>query len=386
MSRDKRRAKILIVVGTRPEVIKMAPVYLELIKEPRFEVKLCATGQHSDLLTLALQDFDLTPDYKLELMEHGQGLGSLTSRAISSLEGILQEAKPDAVLVHGDTTTTFSAALAAFYAQIPVGHVEAGLRTRDIYSPFPEEFNRQAVSRIARWNFAPTAQTKQNLINEGVDKNHVTVTGNTIVDAIGLLSEQFKNGLLESSKEGINNLLGFDPEIKKTVLVTTHRRENLGEGISSIFTAVQNLSESFPDVAFVLPLHPNPSVRSAAIHLELIENVILINPLSYPKFLLLLNASHLVITDSGGIQEEAVTLGKKVIVARGDTERKEGLDAAEIILTPPNEDELTRVGYRELLKPMETSGFKIRSVTFGNGVAAYEIRKSLLEYFFKDSP
>jgi len=377
MSNDKALTKILIVVGTRPEVIKMAPVFLELVRLPRFEVKLCATGQHSDLLTLALQDFDLTPDYELELMQHGQGLGSLTSRALEALEVVLKDAQPDVVLVHGDTTTTFTAALASFYGQIPVGHVEAGLRTHDIYSPFPEEFNRQAVSRIARWNFAPTIGAKQNLLKEGIDESRIIVTGNTIVDSIRLLLEGSKDGSLELAWLQIVELLGFDPRNQKTVLITTHRRENLGQGVSNIFQAVLNLAQNHREARFVMPLHPNPKVRTAASKLSELDNVKIIDPLSYRLFILLLGSSHIVITDSGGIQEEAVTLGKSVLVTRAMTERPEGLVGTNMEIVGSTSEEIEKAGSRELSREKTSSDLRIVSHVYGDGSASRKIAEVL---------
>lgn len=377
MKSERTPAKVLIVVGTRPEVIKMAPVYLELVRNQRFEVRLCATGQHSDLLALALMDFNLVPDYKLELMEHGQGLSSLTSRALVALEGVLAQAKPDAVLVHGDTTTTLASALAAFYSQIPVGHIEAGLRTKDIYSPFPEEFNRQAVSRIARWNFAPTAGAKKNLTDEGVDERKIIVTGNTIVDSIRLLVEESKNGKLEPSWIKLKELLGFDPLIQKTVLVTTHRRENIGKGVSSIFQAVFNLAQTHKEISFVLPLHPNPKIRSAASNLYELENVKVIDPLSYRLFILLLSSSQFVITDSGGIQEEAVTLGKKVLVTRVMTERPEGLLSANMEIVGLTTEEIENASLRELSRKAKSMDFRIASEVYGDGSASRTISDTL---------
>ena len=377
MSSEKPLTKILIVVGTRPEVIKMAPVYIELLKLTKFEVKLCVTGQHSDLLTLALQDFDLTPDYELELMQHGQGLGSLTSRALDALEGVMNEAKPDAVLVHGDTTTTFTAALAAFYAQIPVGHIEAGLRTKDIHSPFPEEFNRQAVSRIARWNFAPTVGAKQNLLNDGIDESRIVVTGNTIVDSIRLLVEESNNGKLEPVWLKLNEVLGFDPKKQKTVLITTHRRENLGQGVSNIFQAVLDLAQNHREVKFVLPLHPNPKVRLAASKLSELENVKIIDPLGYRLFTLLLSASHFVVTDSGGIQEEAVTLGKRVLVTRAMTERPEGVTESTLRLVGTIAFEIELAGSKELELSLAPAELRITSEVYGDGRASKRISEAL---------
>lgn len=377
MSSEKPLTKILIVVGTRPEVIKMAPVYLELLKLTKFQVKLCVTGQHSDLLTLALQDFDLTPDYELELMQHGQGLGSLTSRALDALEGVMNEAKPDAVLVHGDTTTTFTAALAAFYAQIPVGHIEAGLRTKDIHSPFPEEFNRQAVSRIARWNFAPTVGAKQNLLDDGIDESRIVVTGNTIVDSIRLLVEESNNGKLEPVWLKLNEVLGFDPKKQKTVLITTHRRENLGQGVSNIFQAVLDLAQNHREVKFVLPLHPNPQVRLAASKLSELENVKIIDPLGYRLFTLLLSASHFVVTDSGGIQEEAVTLGKRVLVTRAMTERPEGVTESTLRLVGTIAFEIELAGSKELELSLAPAELRITSEVYGDGRASKRISEAL---------
>ena len=310
-------------------------------------------------------------------MQHGQGLGSLTSRALTGLEELLQEVKPNVVLVHGDTTTTFAAALAAFYAQIPVGHIEAGLRTKDIYSPFPEELNRQAVSRIARWNFAPTVGAKQNLLDEGIDENRIVVTGNTIVDSLRILSEDSEGGKLDKHRIELVDLLGFDPGSEKTILVTTHRRENIGEGIENIFKAVGNLARAHKDSRFVLPLHPNPHIRTAASNLSNLENVSIIEPLGYRHFILLLSSSHFVITDSGGIQEEAATLGKKVLVARDTSERLEGVVGGEIRLIGASADHLTQAGMEELSKPARESAFRLASEVFGKGRASRIIQDTL---------
>jgi UDP-N-acetylglucosamine 2-epimerase (non-hydrolysing) len=382
MSSEKAPVNILIVVGTRPEAIKMAPVYQELLKEPRFVVKLCVTGQHSGLLAQALQDFELVPDYKLELMQHGQGLGSLTSRALMGLEEVLDLARPNVVLVHGDTTTTFAAALASFYAQIPVGHVEAGLRTMDIYSPFPEELNRQAVSRIARWNFAPTSQARQNLLDEGIEEARIIVTGNTIVDSIRLLSEELKGGKLEESWSELKDLLGFDPKTQKTVLITTHRRENVGDGVNNIFKAVLRLAQSHQGVRFVLPLHPNPQVRASAKEISGLANVSIIDPLGYRQFIQLLSASHFAITDSGGIQEEAVTLGKKVLVARVKTERPEGLAGSNLEIVGTTVNEIEKSGSRELAREQSLTELKLTTEVYGDGLASRKILESLASSFF----
>ena len=386
MPADTTRHKILIVVGTRPEVIKMAPLYKELKNQSNFNVLLCATGQHSALLELALNDFDLSADYNLELMQHGQGLSNLTSRALIGIEEVLREVNPDAVLVHGDTTTTFTAALAAFYAQIPIGHVEAGLRTRDIYSPFPEEFNRQAVSRIANWNFAPTIQAKQNLMFEGVEEDRIIVTGNTVVDSIRLLVEESNNGKLEKSWLELIDLLGFDPKLQKTVLVTTHRRENFGEGIANIFQAVAVLAKSNNQARFVLPLHPNPHIRAAASPLQESQNVSVIDPLAYRHFILLLSVSHFVITDSGGIQEEAVTLNNKVILARQNTERPEGIDNESIVLAGTSTEQIVRHGNALLAAPNSSRGLQGLNTAFGDGRASARIVNELFSDFAEGQP
>ncbi len=370
---ENKVRKILIVVGTRPEVIKMAPVYLELKKHSDFEVLLCATGQHSDLLTIALTDFDLSPDYRLELMRHGQGLAGLTSRALIGLEEIFDDVKPDAVLVHGDTTTTLAASLAAFYAQIPVGHVEAGLRTSDIYSPFPEEFNRQAVARIARWNFAPTEHSKQNLLAEGVADSRIVVTGNTIVDSLGLIIGRGVVHQIDLNSDQTNGELVLKPG-GKFILTTFHRRENLNDGFVEILEGVRRLAESNPTINFVFPMHPNLEVRKrASLVLGSRSNVLLIEPLGYASFISLLARCLFVISDSGGIQEEAVTLGKKLILTRNTTERPEGLDQEGIKMAGTSSHAIQAIG-EELLRETDlTVAPQISNNTFGDGQAAKRI-------------
>lgn len=366
MPSNNNRVKILMVVGTRPEVIKMAPVYRELDGEPEFDVQLCATGQHSDLLETALDDFGLTPDFRLELMEHGQSLGSLTSKAILGLEKIIQQAEPKVVLVHGDTTTTLAASMAAFYAQIPVGHVEAGLRTRSIYSPFPEEFNRQAVSRIARWNFAPTQIARDNLIQEGIAEQSIYITGNTVVDALhdalGLLA-------------GLSNEQG---DTNPFVLLTFHRRENITSGFEEILTGVQLLSQANQNVDFIFPVHPNQEVRRAVDSvLGSIENIKLIEPLGYLSFIDLLSKCLFVISDSGGIQEEAVSLGKKILVTREVTERSEALGGDALQVTGTSSEKIYELGQRLLSAPPGNSVAKVVNFTFGDGQAAGRIASIL---------
>lgn len=378
---NSNRPKILVVVGTRPEVIKMAPVFLELRKDPRLNVRLCTTGQHADLLELALRDFELAPDLELSIMQHGQSLGSLTSRAIEGMQSALENEKPDAVLVHGDTTTTFAASLAAFYAQILVGHVEAGLRTKNMYSPFPEELNRQIVSRLANWNFAPTDQAVKNLLEEGIPASRIIKTGNTIVDSIGLILGEDSKDPTSSTVQELIQELGFDPSGEKTVLVTTHRRENIGTGVKNIFRAVSNLANKYPEVHFVMPLHPNPQIRRDASELYELRNIRVIEPLGYRKFILLLKMSQLVITDSGGIQEEAVTLGKQVLVTRDSTERPEGLLGSHmhIVGSTSEEIESRAVLHLDIDRPAHSSG--IGSHVYGDGRAAERIVEKIISHF-----
>jgi UDP-N-acetylglucosamine 2-epimerase (non-hydrolysing) len=369
MPGQNRRAKILIVVGTRPEVIKMAPVYNSLRAEPKFEVQLCASGQHSNLLDTALDDFGLLPDFRLELMEHGQSLGSLTSKAILSLEKLIQGVKPQAVLVHGDTTTTLAASMAAFYLQIPVGHVEAGLRTRNMYSPFPEEFNRQAVSRLARWNFAPTSMARENLILEGIPAHSVYVTGNTVVDAL-----QHALGRISSStiRESFSN---------PYVLITFHRRENLSSGFNQILIGVLMLAQANPDVDFIFPVHPNQEVRRRVDEvLGNSKNIQVIDPLGYIPFIGLLSKCLFVISDSGGIQEESVSLGKKILVAREHTERGEALEGEFLNITGTSAEKIFEIGQRILSGAPSSSVSRVVNFTFGDGRAADRITSILANH------
>lgn len=334
---------ILLVFGTRPEAIKMCPLVKEFKRFPElFDTKVCVTGQHREMLDQVLHIFDIHPDYDLNIMKQGQDLYDITSRVLLGMRDILQQVKPDVVLVHGDTTTSTAAALAAFYQQIPVGHVEAGLRTNNIYSPWPEEMNRQITSRIATYNFAPTPLSKSNLLKENVKEDSILVTGNTVIDALHQVVEQIKSNN-SMSAELSNQLLqaGYDVSRldadRKLVLITGHRRENFGQGFINICTAIRDLANRFPDVDFVYPMHLNPNVRKP-IHqvfgeqANACENVFFIEPLEYLMFVYLMEKSYLVLTDSGGIQEEAPGLGKPVLVMRDTTERPEALDAGTVRL------------------------------------------------------
>lgn len=333
----------MLVFGTRPEAIKMAPLVKEFQKYPEsFETVVCVTGQHRQMLDQVLHLFEITPDYDLDIMKQGQDLYDVTSRVLLGMRDVLKEVKPDVVLVHGDTTTSTAAALAAFYQQIPVGHVEAGLRTHNIYSPWPEEMNRQITGRIATYNFAPTPLSKQNLLREAVAEESITVTGNTVIDALYWVVNKIKNDdSLNSEIETVLKTAGYDSarlsDGRKLVLITGHRRENFGDGFISMCTAIKDLSQKYPHVDFVYPMHLNPNVRKP-IHevfgenLSNLGNMFFIEPLEYLSFVYLMEKSTIVLTDSGGIQEEAPGLGKPVLVMRDTTERPEALDAGTVKL------------------------------------------------------
>lgn len=360
----------------------MAPVYFALKSRQTFSVSVCSSGQHTTLLQTALMDFGIRPQHELELMGRGQNLASLTSRAIEGLDTILDRTGPDMVLVHGDTTTALAASICSFYRKIPVGHVEAGLRTGSLSSPFPEEFNRQAISRIATLNFAPTLQSMENLLNEGVSRESIFLTGNTIVDSIKGMLVEFTSA--ENSKliEGINQLVGFEVSSQRFVLVTMHRRENLGSGLRGIFEAVAELAVEFPTVNFVLPLHPNPQVQSTASDsLPDLDNLVKIDPVCYRDFIYLLGNCDFVLTDSGGIQEEAVTLGKNVLIARTNTERPEGLATGLMHIVGTEKSEIVSACRSRLLVSKTTNSLEIVSHAYGDGDASKLIEASISAHF-----
>lgn len=335
--------KIMLVFGTRPEAIKMAPLVKEFQKHPReFETIVCVTGQHRQMLDQVLDIFDIKPDYDLNIMKQGQDLYDVTARVLTGMRDVLAESKPDVVLVHGDTTTSTAAALAAFYQQIPVGHVEAGLRTHNIYSPWPEEMNRQLTGRIATYDFAPTPLSRDNLLAEGVDEAKITVTGNTVIDALYWVVDKIKSSSeLQAELSGELMKAGYDVNRlnngRKLVLITGHRRENFGDGFISMCRAIKTLTEKYPEVDFVYPMHLNPNVRKP-IHevfgedLTGLGNMFFIEPLEYLSFVFMMEKSSIVLTDSGGIQEEAPGLGKPVLVMRDTTERPEALSAGTVRL------------------------------------------------------
>ena len=358
---------VMLVFGTRPEAIKMAPLVKEFQKYPEtFKTVVCVTGQHRQMLDQVLQLFEITPDYDLNIMKQGQDLYDVTARVLTGMRDVLKEAQPDVVLVHGDTTTSTAAALAAFYQQIPVGHVEAGLRTHNIYSPWPEEMNRQITGRIATYNFAPTPLSKANLLREAVNEDSITVTGNTVIDALYWVVNKIKEDTaLNSELQTLLAQAGYDvnrlADGKKLVLITGHRRENFGDGFINMCTAIRDLTQKYPDVDFVYPMHLNPNVRKPIAEVfgehvvnkealplskggcplgERDKNMFFIEPLEYLSFVYLMEKSTIVLTDSGGIQEEAPGLGKPVLVMRDTTERPEALEAGTVKLVGTNYDKI----------------------------------------------
>ncbi len=339
----------MLVFGTRPEAIKMCPLVKEFQKHPEeFETVVCVTGQHREMLDQVLQIFDVKPDYDLNIMKQGQDLYDVTSRVLVGMRDILDTVKPDVVLVHGDTTTSMAAAMAAFYRQIPVGHVEAGLRTHNLYSPWPEEMNRQVTGRIAEYDFAPTPLSRQNLLDEGVSEEKITVTGNTVIDALHWVVEN----VMKKGYKPLDPLVASLPQDdRRMVLITGHRRENFGEGFISMCTAIRDLARKYPDVDFVYPMHLNPNVRKPIREVFGMEisrqtrndkgrNLFFIEPLDYLDFVYLMSRSYIVLTDSGGIQEEAPGLGKPVLVMRDTTERPEALDAGTVRLVGTDYDKI----------------------------------------------
>ena len=343
--------KIMLVFGTRPEAIKMAPLVKEFQKYPdKFKTIVCVTGQHREMLDQVLRIFEIVPDYDLNIMKQGQDLYDVTSRVLLGMRDVLKEVQPDVMLVHGDTTTSTAAALAAFYQQIPVGHVEAGLRTHNIYSPWPEEMNRQITGRIATYHFAPTPLSRQNLLAENVKPEQITVTGNTVIDALYMVVDKIKSDkALDKELEEVLLHSGYDVnrlyDGKKMVLITGHRRENFGDGFISMCKAIQALIQKYPDVDFVYPMHLNPNVRKP-IHevfgedLSNLGNMFFIEPLEYLSFVYFMEKSTIVLTDSGGIQEEAPGLGKPVLVMRDTTERPEALEAGTVKLVGTDFDKI----------------------------------------------
>ena len=383
--------KIMLVFGTRPEAIKMAPLVkaFEQRKE-EFQTIVCVTGQHREMLDQVLQIFEITPDYDLNIMKQGQDLYDVTARVLLGMRDVLKEAQPDVVLVHGDTTTSTAAALAAFYQQIPVGHVEAGLRTHNIYSPWPEEMNRQITGRITTYNFSPTPLSRENLLKENVAEEKIIVTGNTVIDALYWVVNNIKeDATLQSSLADVLKRSGYDVARldggKKLVLITGHRRENFGDGFISMCRAIQTLTRRYPDVDFVYPMHLNPNVRKP-IHevfgedLSQLGNMFFIEPLEYLSFVYLMEKATIVLTDSGGIQEEAPGLGKPVLVMRDTTERPEALDAGTVKLVGTDFDKIVN-SVSELLDDEEAYLRMSQAVNpYGDGKACPRIVAHLADH------
>ena len=386
---------ILLVFGTRPEAIKMAPLVKKLQSEPeKFKTVVCVTAQHRQMLDQVLHIFDITPSYDLDIMKPNQDLYDITSRVLLGMRDVLKEVKPDVVLVHGDTTTSTAAALAAFYQQIPVGHVEAGLRTHNVYSPWPEEMNRQITGRITTHHFAPTPLAKQNLLNENVKPEQIIVTGNTVIDALYMVVEKIKgDAKLQNELSDLLKEAGYDTSRldnnRRLVLITGHRRENFGDGFISMCTAIRDLAAKYPDVDFVYPMHLNPNVRKpiqqifgnvnrkSDLGFQISDfkfnNLFFIEPLEYLSFVYLMEKSTIVLTDSGGIQEEAPGLGKPVLVMRDTTERPEALESGTVHLVGTNYDKIVSE-VSTLLDDVEAYEKMSKAVNpYGDGMACSRI-------------
>ncbi|WP_375566424.1 non-hydrolyzing UDP-N-acetylglucosamine 2-epimerase [Bacillus pumilus] len=366
-----KKLNVMTIFGTRPEAIKMAPLVLELNKHPQINSIVTVTAQHREMLDQVLEAFSITPDHDLNIMKQRQTLSEITSNALLKLDQLFQEEKPDIVLVHGDTTTTFAGSLAAFYHQISVGHVEAGLRTHNKYSPFPEELNRQMTGTIADIHFAPTDEAKQNLLIENKKEETICVTGNTAIDALQTtVTEQYQHPILEK--------IGTD----KMILLTAHRRENLGQPMKNMFRAIRRVVEEFEDVQVVYPVHLNPAVRDAAqTEFSGLDRVHLIEPLEVVDFHNFAAASHFILTDSGGVQEEAPSLGKPVLVLRDTTERPEGVKAGTLKLAGTDEETIYKMAKELLVDQEEYDNMSKASNPYGDGQASRRIVEELLHRF-----
>ena len=379
--------KVMLTFGTRPEAIKMAPLF-HLLKSQSssFDVTVCVTAQHREMLDQVLRTFDIRPEIDLDLMQPRQELSAITANILQGMKTVLANNKPDVLLVHGDTTTTLAASMAGFYAEVPVGHVEAGLRTYDMQAPFPEEFNRQVTSKIAKWHFAPTEQSRQNLISEGVHTRNIIVTGNTVIDALLWTLGRIQSDASRAARlhTFINGFLPFNWKQNRFVLITGHRRENFGVGIRQISEALVELAHQFDDIQFVYPLHMNPNIREPAGKLlGDIPNIHLIEPLNYEPFIYLLQHSYMVLTDSGGIQEEAPSLGKPVLVMRDVTERPEAIAAGTVKLVGAQKKNIVS-GVSKLIKDEAYYSKMSRSHNpYGDGNACDRIVQSLLKPGFK---
>ena len=371
---------ITVIFGTRPEAIKLAPVILALKRNQSVKCTVCVTAQHREMLDQVLDVFEIHPDVDFNLMQPNQTLGSLTARAIDSLDRYFSLEKPDAVLVQGDTTTVLAASLAAFYNKIPIGHIEAGLRTGNLYSPFPEEANRVLTTRLARWHFAPTELNKQNLLKEGVEESRICITGNTVIDALFIAIEKItlKPPVIMGMPNGSLDCLGT----RRMVLITGHRRENFGQGFENICTSIDELAHRFPDIAFIYPVHLNPNVREPVeriLRKQQLSNVYLIEPQSYLPFVALMNRAYFILTDSGGVQEEAPSLGKPVLVMRDTTERPEAVMAGTVKLIGTECSSIVNESIRLIMENNRYNEMTKVINPYGDGNATERILNNFIE-------
>ncbi len=372
--------KVLAVFGTRPEAIKMAPLVKLLKTQSNLQTRVCVTAQHRDMLDQVLDLFEISPDYDLNIMKPGQSLSDISSEIITRMEPILKDFTPDLILVHGDTSTSFCAALAAFYQRIPVGHVEAGLRTGDLYSPWPEEANRKLTGAITRFHFAPTLQSKSNLLQENVPSDNVYITGNTVIDALLWVKDKLSgNAALQNE---LKQKFPFLRDESKLVLITGHRRENFGDGFEQICAGIRNLAEQYPDVDYVYPVHLNPNVREPVGRLlDGLPNVHLIEPLEYLPFTYLMMRSYIILTDSGGIQEEAPSLGKPVLVMRNTTERPEAVTSGVVKLVGTDKNNIIESVTQLLTQPIEYQRMSMAQNPYGDGKACERILKVIQDTY-----
>lgn len=376
------KKKVLVVFGTRPEAIKMAPLVHALVADERFDTKCCVTAQHREMLDQVLELFEITPDYDLNLMKAGQTLNDITARILLKIKPVLQEFKPDVVLVHGDTATTFATSLAAYYEQIDVGHVEAGLRTGNIYSPWPEEANRRLTGVLAKYHFAPTETSKQNLIKENFNSQNISITGNTVIDALLMVKKKIDN--TAELKRELASQFPFLDSTKKLILVTGHRRESFGRGFDRICKALAIIAKQHPNVQILYPMHLNPNVREPVNRiLSHIENIYLIEPQQYLPFIYLMDRSDIILTDSGGIQEEAPSLGKPVLVMRDTTERPEAVAAGTVSLVGTDVEKIVKTLNTLLIDEGEYNKMSFAHNPYGDGQACQRILNCLSNYKYQ---
>ena len=380
-----KKKKILIVFGTRPEAIKMAPLCNMILQDKDyFELKICVTAQHREMLDQVLDIFNIKPDIDLDIMKPGQDLFDITIKILDLMKQVLKKENPDLVLVHGDTSSCFAASLAAFYLKIPVGHVEAGLRTNDMYAPFPEEFNRQITGKLATLHFTPTELTRTNLINEKINERNIYITGNTVIDSLKIIKKRIESSQDESIKlsKFFENILDFDVCSSKYILITGHRRENFGDGFLNICEAIACLSRKYPEIKFVYPVHLNPNVRTPVNDLlSKIENVYLIEPLEYIPFIFLMMNCFFIMTDSGGIQEEAPSIGKPVLVMRDVTERPEAVSAGTVELVGSNKEKIILKASDLIDNSSTYDTISYANNPYGDGNSSKKIVEAIKKYY-----